>query len=224
MRNLFDSIQPSVERPNVANQVGRPLLLAVVLLALNLLALLAAMLTALLVGPWAGAWLAAGVLLYALRVNAWWPLVIDWHARALAQRRAVLRALAAAAALLLLQLTGNWPQAVADPSEHALLFWRWQYEAGRVYAFGGGLWRELRWLQWLRLALVIVIPTTLPGVLRLLVYRFSVEIAYPTWSDSVKAQGLRFVDPLGLLRITPPTEPIAPSAPASSTPHTAGAL
>jgi hypothetical protein len=221
---LSRHIRPEVERPNAGNQVGRPLFVGlVVLFFLNAVAALGAILTAWLIGPAAGFLVVTGVLVYGLRVNCWWPLSVDWHTRALAHRRTLLYLLAFGGALLALLLLDQWPHLAAV--ERRWLGLVWQYEAGRVFVYtrAAATWRELRWLQWARLATIIIIPATLPRVLKLLWYRFSVGIVYPTWDDSVSAQGRRFVDPLGLIEVINTTaEPQA--APASSAAQVGGML
>ena len=199
---LARQIRPEVERPNFGNQVGRPLLIGLVILtALNAVAIGGAILCAWLIGPLSGVLLLSAVVVYGLRVNSWWPLELDWSARGRPHSRALKYLLAFAVALMVLYLTDNWPRLVADPSEHRFLWYLWQYEAGRVYLSRAAGWVELRWLQWLRWATVALIPLTLPKTLKLLWYRFSVSTVYPTWDDSVSAQGRRIEDPLGLLRI-----------------------
>jgi hypothetical protein len=223
MRSLFGQIKPEVERPNLGNQVGRPLLIGLIVLPfLNIIAALGVIVTALLIGPLAGFYLTVAIAVYAVRVNSWWPFSIDWNTRGRQHSHTVRAAFALALALLALHLAGHWPT-LADPSEHRWLWWHWQLDAGRVYWQTPGAWVELRWLQWARLALIVIIPTTLPRALQLLRYRFHTSIVYPTWDDSVNAQGRRFRDPLGLLDIDNSAPP-APDIPTTSVPHSGGAL
>jgi hypothetical protein len=224
MRGFAGQMRPEVERPNFGNQVGRPLLIGLVILtALNAIGLAGAILCAWLVGPPSGALLGAGALLYGIRVSSWWPLEVYWNERGRKHAKTLGYLLLFAAALLALERTGNWPRLLDDPSQYRLLWQTLHYEAGRVYWLRGDVWQELHWLQWARWATVALIPLTLPKTLKLLWYRFSVSTVYPTWDDSVSAQGRRVVDPLGLIQIDNSKTPEDPPA-QTSAPQTSGML
>ena len=198
----LSAIEPAVERPTKENQVWRQIKLAVLLFFIYCVAAAGAIITALLIGQWSGAIIAAGVIIYGMRLRLRNTPHVEWNARAKIHKRVLLALLAFAGALLLLNLLGQWPEFVQDPSEHKLLWYTWHYDSGTFYWYAPRSgWYEMVWIVWARLALIVVIPLALPRILKLLWYRYSVEIAYPSWSDSVVARGRKFGDPLDLLTL-----------------------
>ena len=227
-RGLGSIVRPEVEKPTGKNTVGRPLVLAALLLVIDFVFVYLTMVWLVMFGRLTAAWIigpvvSAGVFIYAVRAVTLWPPRIEFHNRAI-QRRGIVGALLATAALCaIVYIAGFWPDRYPGGK---LLFIAWQVLPRET--LGGGLW--VGWfgnalepaidamrLVWLRLAVLVSLPFSLSYVFRILRYRFKIETVYPSWADGAIPRGLRWLDPLGLLDIRLPseTEPPAPIIPAA---------
>jgi len=239
---LARQIRPEVERPNFANQVVRPILLAFAMLIIAALVGACSIVWAWLLGDLAGVYVVGAVALLlllaqgipALSVAAplpqLKPLMVE-------NKRWFLYLLGYGAILLVMRLAQLWPEGLLeDPSTNVILSvqpfgytlfagYRWVYSGGRFW-FGveGRQLLEWVWLAWVRVMLAAAIPFSVPRITALIWRRFSVEIVYPSWKDSVTAQGRQFTDPMGLLDIHGPLVIDAQTVTAQPLPRPGGEL
>ena len=236
LRDFFRRIEPAVEKPTAKTTIGRTLALAGLLIAITAITAVCVARWLITAGRIIGAAYVAPVvilaaLVYGVRITRN-PLGFRFSERAKPYKRLVIGALAIGALCGALYLSGNWPRAWLPGGE--LLWYTWQTIP---VALGGGVWGGLRYqpmreiisettLVWGRVILLIVLPLALPAVVRLLWYRYSVEIVYPSWPDSAVTRGLRWLDPLGLLNISyAPGDPQpGDPQPGSNKPREAGDL
>lgn len=214
-RGILGEVRPEVEKPSAKTTVWRPLLLAVLLVGVavvagGLVVVWMMNLGRLVGGALVGPLIALSVLLYGAQSVHIWPPSIAWNERARRHRVVLLAVLGAALLAGLLFVLGHWPQPRYNGIQ--LLWWVIQ---PMPPAEGGGIWggvlrQPMREIMsgsaviWLRVVVCAALPFAMAYAIRLVWYRFGVEIVYPSWSDGAVPRGLRWLDPLGLLDIRLP--------------------
>lgn len=216
-RRFGDYIRPEVEKPTAKTTVARPLLLFVLLIGIAILTCVLAALWLLnagrLIDPlWIGPAIALLTIAYGVQSFTVWPPAIRWNSRATQHRTKLLWLFGIAALAMALYVTGNWPE--PRYPHGAFLWWGWECfrlagsSAADLVIFG--LSRdyviEAAVFVWMRVIVAIALPVALPYAVRLIWYRFGVEIVYPSWADGAIPRGLRWLDPLGLLDIRLPKD------------------
>lgn len=216
-RRFGDYIRPEVEKPTAKTTVARPLLLFVLLIGIAILTCVLAALWLLnagrLIDPlWIGPAIALLTIAYGVQSFTVWPPAIRWNSRATQHRTKLLWLFGIAALAMALYVTGNWPEPRYPGGNFLWYVWQFLPESE-----GGGLWFGIvhnpmnqiisdSAFVWMRVILLIALPVSVPYAVRLIWYRFGVEIVYPSWADGAIPRGLRWLDPLGLLDIRMPKD------------------
>lgn len=224
-RSILGQIRSEVERPTGITTVLRPLVLGSLLILITAgvtYSVARWLITAgrIIGGELVGVIICTGALIYGVRIKR--PLRFVWSVNGKQHKRTVISVLAVGGLACLIYLTGYWPKPSYPGGQ--FLWWVWQTVPD---IDGGGVWAgimrrpmqqviDAATITWLRVGFLIVLPITL-HIVRLLWYRYCVEIVYPSWSDGATPRGLRWLDPLGLLDIRLQNEeekslPIIPGA------------
>lgn len=173
------------EKQTGKTQVGRPLLLGLLLVVLAALAMLVLSLTAMLVGPAFGPLVLAATLLLTVRGEQYdvegGLVAFSWRRRAMTEavtvRSEVWIALGIGVLYTLLGLVVDWPLSFQVDMVNNLLW---------IGYWNGGDAISLTWLWWLA-PLLFAVDVAFPFVFRAIWQRFMLEIRWPNFADSVTA-------------------------------------